>query len=247
MEGGQYKKESFLPDELHARRILFLGKEIKEPCLKQLFRVFSCCYQGGNLFYCSFTVGSVCYTEPFAGSVEHFYRSGTFVDELIHHQRDEELGLQVGHVLRIGEERLEVVLAIVEIVGRESPYVHRDRRVVGRRHPLVVVVLILHGAVPALYLRALHDGGQVALGVGRADATRYRSVLAERIAHAETHHRIAILAALGELGEILTDDHEGVAVVEVVAVDDAERLLDDVLGHQYGVVGAPRFHGPRAW
>lgn len=38
------KKESFLPDELHARRILFLGKEIKEPCLEQFFRVFSCCY-----------------------------------------------------------------------------------------------------------------------------------------------------------------------------------------------------------
>ena len=59
-----------------------------------------------------------------AGGIEDLDSRRTVVDELVDHQRDEELGLQVGHVLRIGEERLEVVLAIVEIVGRVTNSYH---------------------------------------------------------------------------------------------------------------------------
>ena len=38
---------------------------------------------------------------------------------------------------------------------------------------------------------------------------------------------------------------EGVATVEVVGVDDGEGLVDHLLGHEDGVVGAPRLLAPR--
>ena len=80
----------------------------------------------------------------------------------------------------------------------------------------------------------------VARCVLRADATGHGAVLTQRVAYAEAHHGILVLGTLGQVGQELANDLEGVAVVEVVAVDDAERLLDDVLTHQHGVVRAPR-------
>ena len=79
----------------------------------------------------------------------------------------------------------------------------------------------------------------MALGVLRADATCHGTILREGVAHAETYHRILVSGTLGEVGQILTDDHEGIAVVEVVAVDDTERLLDDILTHEHRMVRAP--------
>ena len=40
---------------------------------------------------------------------------------------------------------------------------------------------------------------------------------------------------------MVADHLEGVASVEVVGVDDGKRLVDGLLGHQDGVVGAPGF------
>ena len=80
------------------------------------------------------------------------------------------------------------------------------------------------------------------VGVLRADAARHGAVLRESVAYAEAHHGVLALAAFGQVGQELPYNHEGVAVVEVVTVDYAERLFYHVLGHQYGVVGAPRLH-----
>ena len=80
----------------------------------------------------------------------------------------------------------------------------------------------------------------MAFVVLRADAASDSSILTQRVTHTETHHCILVAGPLWQVGEIFADNHEGVAVVEVVAVDDAERLLDDVLTHEYGVVCTPR-------
>ena len=54
------------------------------------------------------TVFRIGYTKPFAGGIEYFDGSGAFADELVYHQRNEEFALQVFHVLRIGQEFLEI-------------------------------------------------------------------------------------------------------------------------------------------
>ena len=54
------------------------------------------------------TVGCVCYAKPAAWSVEHLACSLASLDELIDHERDEELALELLAVL--GEETLEVFL-----------------------------------------------------------------------------------------------------------------------------------------
>ena len=56
------------------------------------------------------TIGSIGHTEPLGGGVEHFAGSGAFGDELVDHQGDKELGLQVLHVLGVREELLEILL-----------------------------------------------------------------------------------------------------------------------------------------
>ena len=79
----------------------------------------------------------------------------------------------------------------------------------------------------------------MSLFVLRTDAASHGTVFAQRIAYAETHHRILVLGTLGQRTQELTHHHKGVTVIEVVTVNDAERLLDDVLTHQHGMIGAP--------
>ena len=70
-------------------------------------------------------------------------------------------------------------------------------------------------------------------------ATSHRTILAQCVAYAETHHGILILGALGQIAQELTNLHEAVTAIEVVAVDDTERFLDDILTHQHSMVGTP--------
>ena len=50
-----------------------------------------------------------------------------------------------------------------------------------------------------------------------------------------------VLCALGKIGEVLTDNHKGIAVIEVVAVNDTEGFFNHVLAHKYGMVRTPWF------
>ena len=130
---------------------------------------------------------------------------------------------------------------MVEIVGCEAPHVHRNGRVVGNAHPLALLVFIFDGCAVAFNLGALHNRCEIALRVGCTHTTCHSAVVAQRVAYAETHHGIAVAAALGQRTEEFAHHHEAVAVVEIVAVDNAERLLNHILGHEHGVVGAPGF------
>ena len=95
--------------------------------------------------HCAFAVGSIGDAKPLRGSVEHLDRCGLLDDEFVDHQGDEELGLEVLHVLRIAEELLELGLRILEVVGGEAPHVHGDRGIVVDNHPLALLVLITDG------------------------------------------------------------------------------------------------------
>ena len=77
--------------------------------------------------------------------------------------------------------------------------------------------------------------------VGGADAAADGTALAQRVTYAEAYHRIDILRAFGQIGQELAHYLEGVATVEVVAVDDGKRFLDGILAHHDGVVCSPGF------
>ena len=126
-----------------------------------------------------------------------------------------------------------------EIVGSEAPEVHGNRSVVGDGYPFFVLIEILHLAVDALDFGAFHNAGQQFLLVHGANAAAYGSAVGKRVAYAEAYHGIFSGAAFGELAEELAHHLEGVAVVEVIAVDDSEGFLDGVLAHHHRVVGSP--------
>ena len=109
------------------------------------------------------TVSGIGNTEPLACRVENLNGGCALVDKLVDHKRDEELGLEILHGLRIGKELLEICLTMFEIVGSEAPHVHRHWRVVFHGHPLAFLVLVTDRTVDTHYLRALHNGGEVAL------------------------------------------------------------------------------------
>ena len=186
------------------------------------------------------TVLGICHTKPLARGVEHLTGGLTRVDEMVHHQRNEELALEVGLILRVLQEIDEILLRIVEVVGSEAPEVHRNGSGVGNAYPLVVLIEILHHTVVTLYLGALHNRGQMmCLLVVLADTATHGAALGESVVNAETDHSILALAALGELAEELGHHLEGIAIVEVVAVEHSEGFLDDILTHEHSVVGAP--------
>ena len=125
------------------------------------------------------TVGSIGDTEPLGGGVKHFAGGRAVVDELVDHQRDEELCLEVLHVLRVAEELLEIGFRIVEIVGCEAPHIHRYRHVLFKGLPFALFVLVADGvALVGLTqdLGTLYYIRQMALLVVGTDATGHAAV-----------------------------------------------------------------------
>ncbi len=163
------------------------------------------------------------------------------MDKMIHYPRNEVLGFRIGLRGRGIEELLEILVAILEIVGGKAPYVHADRSVVGDAHPLALLVFVRHLAVfLAFDFGALHATGKMLVLVLGANATRHCAILAQRVGHAEAHHGIGVLAVLGQIGKELADNLETVAVIEIVTVDDTERLVNGLFCHHHGMVGSPR-------
>ena len=72
-------------------------------------------------------------------------------------------------------------------------------------------------------------------------ATSHATVLAQCVAATETNHCIFVFAAFRKVAQIFSDGLESIATIEVIAVDHAERLLDDILTHQHCMVRTPRF------
>ena len=79
------------------------------------------------------------------------------------------------------------------------------------------------------------------LVIGRANAARHGTTLTQRVAHTEAYHGIFILRTFGQRCQELAHHLEGIASVEVVAVDNGKRFLDGLLAHQHGMVRTPRF------
>lgn len=208
--------------------------------LEHLFGVNTIGTEFGKLGHDFGTIFGIGDAEPLGSGVEYLASGLTLADEVVDHEGDEEFALEVLDVLGIGEEGLEKLIGVSEVVGGEAPEIHGHGRGVGDRYPLVVLIEILHRAVVPFDLGAFHDRSQVVLLVDFTHATAHRTAVREGIAHAEAHHSIAAGAAFGERREEFAHHLEGVAIVEVVAVEHGEGFFDHVLSHHHGVVRTPR-------
>ena len=207
--------------------------------LEHLFGVNTIGTEFGKLGHDFGTIFGIGDAEPLGSGVEYLASGLTLADEVVDHKGDEEFALEVLDVLGIGEEGLEELVGVSEVIGREAPEIHGHGRGIGNGYPLVVLIEVLHRAVVPFDLGAFHDRSQVVLLVDFAHAAAHRTAVREGIAHTEAHHRIASGAAFGERGEEFTHDLEGVAIVEVVAVEHGEGFFDHVLSHHHGVVRTP--------
>ena len=87
----------------------------------------------------------------------------------------------------------------------------------------------------------LGDIGQVALGIIGADAAGNAAVLGKRVFQFEADD--AVLPLCGGVGAAPVGQNlERFLAIEIVPVDDGERLPDDIGGHEHGVGGAPGFY-----
>jgi hypothetical protein len=66
---------------------------------KEFGGIFAGIYEVLNLGYYRGAVFGVSYAKPARSSVENFNSACAFLDELVHHERNEELGLEVAHIL----------------------------------------------------------------------------------------------------------------------------------------------------
>ena len=207
--------------------------------LEHFFGIYALFAQLLEFCYYLGTVLGIGYAEPLGGGVEDFAGGGAVLDEFVNHKGNEELALEVLHVLRVAEESFEILFAVLEVVGSKAPEVHRNGRGIGNSNPFAVVVEILHHTVKALNLCALHNGGKVVVFIVLANAAAYCTAFAQRIAHTETNHCVLTSATFGELAQLFAHHAEGVAIVEVVAVEHGEGFLDGALAHHDCVVSTP--------
>ena len=137
------------------------------------------------------------------------------------------------------EESAECVLAVLEILRREAPHVHRYRRVRIQRciYPILGED---DGAVLILDLRALHDVGEQTLLVGCTDTAADGSVLAEGVAYAVADHAVLSFLALYRTEEVC-QHLVGLFAVEVIGIDDRKGFVDQFTSHEHSVVGTPGF------
>src|SRR5699024_3994943 len=123
--------------------------------LEQLRRILARIHQSLNLVDYTLTVFGISHTEPLAGCIKHFAGSSAIVNQLIHHQRDEEFAFQVLHILRVAQETLEKLCTVSKIIGSKAPEVHADRSRLGSGSPFTVIIDVLNLAVDTLNLGTL--------------------------------------------------------------------------------------------
>ena len=138
-----------------------------------------------------------------------------------------------GVLIKRGEPRPQ----LIHEIGREGPQVHRYRRIGGEQ----AVGLAVHGGQRAVAggndMRVFHNALQIALGRGVAYAARNRAVFGQGILQQKARH--GVFAGLVRLGEKIVNLPEGVAAVEIVAVDGGKGCVDILPAAHHGMAGAP--------
>ena len=218
-----------------------LDPDTERLLIKNLRRILARIHQSLNLVDYTLTVFRISHTEPLAGCIEHFAGSSAIVNQLIHHQWDEEFALQVLHVLRVAQEALEKLCTVSKVIGSKAPEVHADRSRLGSGSPFTVIVDVLHLTVHTLNLGTFYYGSQQVVCIRSAQTTRYGTAFAQCITDAEAYHGIYIFGTFGKGCKKFAHYLEGITTVEIVAVDNSKRFLYYIGTHHYSMVGSPRF------
>ena len=88
-------------------------------------------------------------------------------------------------------------------------------------------------------LRQLLDVGQMAGGIGLADAAGDGAMFGEGVLEREAHHGVS-RGLIGEGGEVAAQRRVGIPAVEVIGVDDREGCVHGIACAEDGMGGAPR-------
>ena len=89
--------------------------------LEHFFGIYALFAQLLEFCYYLGTVLGIGYAKPLGGGVEDFAGGGAVLDEFVNHEGNEELALEVLHVLRVAEESFEILFAVLEVVGCKAP------------------------------------------------------------------------------------------------------------------------------
>ena len=93
-------------------------------------------------------------------------------------------------------------------------------------------------------MRVFHDAFKIALGRGVAYAARNRAVFGQGILQQKARH--GVFAGLVRLGQKIVNLLEGVAAVEIIAVDGGKGRVDILPAAHDGMAGAPGL-GAAGW
>ena len=206
----------------------------------EVFRVLALGGLAGNGLHHQRLILAVGHAVPLVGAAQHLDLCLAFLDQFGDHQRQEILTLE-----RVGRQVCvqpcgKAILGLVQEALAKAPQVHADRGITRQVGPACAAVLgVVHAVCIGFDAGALGHAVQGAVRVGHAHAAGHAAVLRHRVAEQVAHHAVVVIAAVLVGGQVIVHHPERLGAVVVIGVDHRKRAVDEVLGGQHGVAGAP--------
>ena len=206
----------------------------------EVFRVLALGGLAGNGLHHQRLILAVGHAVPLVGAAQHLDLCLAFLDQFGDHQRQEILTLE-----RVGRQICvqpcgKAVLGLVQEALAKAPQVHAHRGITRQVGPACAAVLgVVHAVCIGLDAGALGHAVQGAVRVGHTHAAGHAAVLRHRVAEQVAHHAVVVIAAVLVGGQVIVHHLERLGAVVVIGVDHRKGAVDEVLGGQHGVAGAP--------
>ena len=206
----------------------------------EVFRVLALGGLAGNGLHHQRLILAVGHAVPLVGAAQHLNLCLAFLDQFGDHQRQEILTLE-----RVGRQICvqpcgKAVLGLVQEALAKAPQIHADGGITRQVGPACAAVLgVVHAVCIGLDAGALGHAVQGAVRVGHAHAAGHAAVLRHRVAEQVAHHAVVVIAAVLVGGQVIVHHPERLGAVVVIGVDHRKGAVDEVLGGQHGVAGAP--------
>ena len=206
----------------------------------EVFRVLALGGLAGNGLHHQRLILAVGHAVPLVGAAQHLDLCLAFLDQFGDHQRQEILTLE-----RVGRQICvqpcgKAVLGLVQEALAKAPQIHADRGITRQVGPACAAVLgVVHAVCIGFDAGALGHAVQGAVRVGHAHTAGHAAVLRHRVAEQVAHHAVVVIAAVLVGGQVIVHHPERLGAVVVIGVDHRKGAVDEVLGGQHGVAGAP--------
>ena len=206
----------------------------------EVFRVLALGGLAGNGLHHQRLILAVGHAVPLVGAAQHLDLCLAFLDQFGDHQRQEILTLE-----RVGRQICvqpcgKAVLCLVQEALAKAPQIHAHRGITRQVGPACAAVLgVVHAVCIGLDAGALGHAVQGAVRVGHAHAAGHAAVFRHRVAEQVAHHAVVVIAAVLVGGQVIVHHLERLGAVVVIGVDHRKGAVNEVLGGQHGVAGAP--------